>query len=367
MKIKAIRSHLLEKKLEKGMRISRGGFTVRHHCIVEVITDEGVVGLGEGIGTAKLIHAILPVISEWVIGKDPTDIEQIRKHLFENQVYFELKGSVVCAASAIEMACWDILGKIKNVPVWKLLNSKKIKNELALYASNVYWEESPSDMVTQVEEILKQGIKTIKAHIGAAPPDKEQPRIEAMLASLKNTGQLMLDLNAGYDFEAAQNAFKLWDKYDLYWIEEPLSPFEQHRNKELKKLGRHKIAGGENEFRLAGFSEAINKNCFDYVMPDLGRAGGLIESKNICELAIRNGLIASPHCYSSGVLLAATIHMMAATEKVDLLEWDASNNAVYHDFFVTPLEVQNGLVKIPENPGFGIELSQSILKHFKIA
>ena len=103
------------------MHISRGGFNVRNHTLVEVRTDEGITGLGEGIGNAHLVKAILEgQMCDLAIGLDPFNIEMVRKTLIDSQVYFERKGSAICAASAIEMACWDIKGKALNVPVDQL-------------------------------------------------------------------------------------------------------------------------------------------------------------------------------------------------------------------------------------------------------
>ena len=111
MKIKEIRVHLLQKKLSSSMRISRGGFDVRHHLIVEVVTDEGISGLGEGVGDARLIQQILlGSMIEQALGLDPMNVEAVRRKLIDSGVYMEQKGSVICAASAIEMACWDIKG-----------------------------------------------------------------------------------------------------------------------------------------------------------------------------------------------------------------------------------------------------------------
>ena len=121
MKITEIRVFLLQKKLSSPMRISRGGFTIRTHAIVELHTDEGITGLGEGIGSARLVKAILEgQMADLAIGLDPFNIERVRQQLMDSQVYFERKGSGICAASAIEMACWDIKGKALNVPVYQL-------------------------------------------------------------------------------------------------------------------------------------------------------------------------------------------------------------------------------------------------------
>ena len=138
MKISSIRVFLLQKKLSSTMRISRGGFDVRNHTIVEVHTDEGITGLGEGVGNAHLVKAILEgQMGKLALGLDPFNIEKVRNTLIDSQVYFERMGSAICAASAIEMACWDIKGKALNVPVYQLLGGL-YQEQLETYASDVY-------------------------------------------------------------------------------------------------------------------------------------------------------------------------------------------------------------------------------------
>ena len=107
------------------MQISRGGFAVRNHTLVRVHTDSGISGLGEGVGNAQLVKAILKEqICDLAIGQDPFNIEALRQKLLDSQVYFERQGSAICAASAIEMACWDIKGKALNMPLYKLLGGQ---------------------------------------------------------------------------------------------------------------------------------------------------------------------------------------------------------------------------------------------------
>jgi L-alanine-DL-glutamate epimerase-like enolase superfamily enzyme len=366
MKIIKIQVYLLQKKLSSSMAISRGGFNVRSHAIVEVVTDQGVTGLGEGVGDTVLIKEIIESrLANRVIGLDPMNIEKMREALIDSQVYFELKGSVICAASAIEMACWDIKGKALGVPVYQLLGGLHHAT-LDTYASDVYWEESSLDMARNAERILALGFKNIKAHLGCRPPRDETQRVSALRAAVGDDAKLMIDLNAGYTRLAAAEASRLWEQFQLYWLEEPLHPAQLDAMADLRRQMAMPLACGENEFRLSGFKQLFDKHAVDVAMPDIGRAGGIQETKNISVLAEAYGITISPHNFSSGILLAATIQLMASTSNAALLEYDSSGNAVYQDLLVEPLEIKDGRVTVPHHPGLGVHLPTHILKQYAV-
>ena len=348
------------------MRISRGGFDIRNHAIVEVLTDKGVTGLGEGAGDARLIKQILEgSLVDQAIGLNPLNIESIRKRLIDSHVYFERKGSVICAASAIEMACWDIKGKAMQVPVFQLLGGL-FRDKIEAYASDVYWEENPRDMADNASRILDLGFRRIKAHLGCEPPRIDLERVEALRNAVGPDVELMIDLNAGYTGMEASQAARLWEPLDIYWLEEPVRPDQVDVLADLRNRFSIPIAAGENEFRLQGFKDLFDKKAVDVAMPDIGRVGGIQETRNICALAEAFGIPVSPHNYSSGVLLAATTHLMASIPNAHLLEIDTSDNAIYHEFLVEPLQIEDGYAKVPETPGLGVELNEDILKKYSI-
>lgn len=346
------------------MRISRGGFNKRNHAIVQIETDEGLTGLGEGVGTAAYVKAIIDAhMGEMARGLDPCDIENLRERLLDSEVYFERMGSAICAASAIEMACWDIKGKALGVPVYQLFGGK-CRDELELYASNVYWVEDDREMAKCAEDILSQGITTIKAHLGWQGPDEDAKKVALLRDVIGKDARLMIDLNAGYSYADALRAADIWSKYDLFWLEEPLNPNHARRQAELKRHTSIPIACGENEFQIFGFKDLFEKEAVDIAMPDIGRAGGIQETYNICSLAEGFGVQVSPHNYSSGVLLAATMHLMAALPNTFLLEYDASTNAVYYDFFSEKPAIKDGKIQIPNKPGLGVELPKEVLDKY---
>ena len=366
MKIKEIRAHLLQKNLTSSMKISRGGFEIRRHMIVEVVTDEGITGLGEGVGNARLIQQILQgFMIEQALGLDPMNIEAVRSKLIDSQVYMEQKGSVICAASAIEMACWDIKGKALNVPVFQLLGGL-YRNKIEAYASDIYWEEDPKKMGENASRIKSFGYGAIKAHLGCKSPREDTSRIQALRDAIGLDIDLMIDLNGGYNRLQAFQVAKLWEPFNLYWLEEPVNPNQIDCLADLRSRTSVPIAAGENEFRVHGFKQLFDKNAVDVAMPDIGRVGGMQETRNICALAEANGILVSPHNFSSGVLLGATIQLMASVPNTYLLEIDTSENAIYQELLIEPLQIEGGFVSVPKFPGLGVELSEEVLKKYSV-
>lgn len=367
MKIAAVETILLRKPLSSTMRISRGGFRERVHALVRVTTDSGLTGLGEGVGNADMVRAIVDgSMGPKCIGRDPMCIESLRKFLTDGNVYFERKGSAVCAASAIEMACWDIKGKALGVPVYDLMGGK-CRDTLEAYASDIYWEEDPADMGRRARSIVDKGFKAVKAHLGCRPAREDAARVAALREGIGSGTRLMIDLNAGYGNLDAAEAAVAWGGFDLMWLEEPVHPDQVGLMSDLRRKAAMPLAAGENEFGLQGFKELFDARAVDVAMPDLGRAGGILECRNICALAEAYGIMVSPHNFSSGVLLAATIQLMACASNTRWLEIDSSDNPVYEELLIEPLRYADGAVLIPDHPGLGVVLREETLRKYAVA
>jgi L-alanine-DL-glutamate epimerase-like enolase superfamily enzyme len=331
-----------------------------------VSTDSGITGLGEGVGNAALVKAIVEgQMGGIAVGSDPFNIEGMRHKLMESQVYYERQGSAICAASAIEMACWDIKGKALNVPVYELLGGR-CQSQLKAYASDIYWEENLQDMARNAARIVKKGFRSIKAHLGYGTPREDLKRVKILRDTVGQDVDIMIDLNAGYSALDAYEAARRWEEFGLTWLEEPLNPEHIEALRDFRSRTTIPVASGENEFRIYGFKRLLECNAIDVAMPDIGRVGGLQEAKRICQLAEAYGVLVSPHNFSSGILLAATIHLMASTPNARLLECDTSDNSIYQDLLVAPLEMRGGVVIIPECQGLGVELRDDVLERFAV-
>jgi D-galactarolactone cycloisomerase len=153
--------------------------------------------------------------------------------------------------------------------------------------------------------------------------------------------------------------------FDPFWFEEPIAPADYEGHAWLRKQLPTPIAAGENLYTVYGFAPMFAAGGCDYIMPDILRCGGIRQTRLICEAAERAGVIATPHNYSSGVGLAATLHLMAAVPQTQLLEFDTSGTSIYEEMFVEPLECKDGRVRVPTAPGLGVALTDEIIAKYR--
>jgi L-alanine-DL-glutamate epimerase-like enolase superfamily enzyme len=366
MKITDVKVHVLAKECATPLHASRGFGSHRFHAIVEVETDEGISGLGEGIGNAALVKSVVDAgLRNLAIGIDPFDVAAIYEKLARGTVYWEHKGSVVCAASGIETACWDIMGKALDLPVHKLLGGR-LHDKVRAYASDLFWEEDPASMAQRAASYVEQGFDLVKTHLGVLCPAEEEVRVRAMREAIGPDAGLMIDINCGYDLGDAVEAVKRWGEYDPFWIEEPLFPMDLEGLANLRSMTDIPFSCGENEFGVHGFKQLMDTRALAYIMPDIGRVGGILETKKIAGLAEAYGVVVSPHNYASGVLLAATLHLMASTPNAKLLELDPTGDSVYEELLVEPLERDGPWVRIPDAPGLGVELTDEVRERYRV-
>jgi len=364
MKITDVKVHVLVKKTATRIYSSRGSRDFRSHAIVEVETDEGISGLGEGIGNPPLIKSVIETsLRDSAIGLDPFNVATVYDKLARGTSYWEHKGSVVCAASAIETACWDIMRKALDVPVYKLLGGR-FHEKVRAYASDLWWEEDAASMAKKAASFVEQGFDIVKTHLARLSPAEDEARVKAIREAVGPDVGFMIDINCGYDLGDAMEAMKRWGEYDLFWIEEPLVPMDLDGLASLDAMTDIPLACGENEFGIHGFKQLLETGAVTYVMPDIGRAGGILETKKIAGLAEAFGVVVSLHNYASGVLLAATLHLMASTPNTKLLEYDPTGDLVYEELLAEPLEWDGAWVRVPEGPGLGVVLRDEVREKY---
>jgi L-alanine-DL-glutamate epimerase-like enolase superfamily enzyme len=365
MKITSIRTIPLRRALAPPQRNSLDVRNERRFTFVIVETDAGIRGLGDAFGNAALMEPIVERrIAKAAVGLDPFDIRGLWRKLFESSPFWETGGSVVCAISAVEVACWDIQGKARGVPVSELLGGAK-RNTVEAYASDLHWDD-PRAMAETAQTYADAGYRWVKTHIGAAgEADADLARLEAVRRAIGPDIGLMIDINTAFDYETALAEGHRYLPFEPFWYEEPICPIDYEGHARLRRELPTPVATGENLYTLYGFAPLFACGGCDWAMPDILRCGGIRQARLICEEAERQGVTASPHNYSSGVGLAATLHLMAALPQTRLLEYDTTGTAIYEELFVEPLEVKDGFVRVPTAPGLGVELTDGIIAKYR--
>lgn len=363
MKITDIRTMQLVRTLPRPLRNSKGMNKQRFFTFVIVETDSGLTGLGDAFGDAVLMEFIIEHrLKPMAVGLDPCDIETLWNKLYVGRAFWEVGGSVVVGISAIEVACWDIRGKAEKIPVSELLGGAE-RGWIEAYASDLHWDD-PEYMATLAKNYVDAGFRWVKTHIGAEP-DRDLIRLEAIRRAIGPKIGLMIDINTGFDRQTALEQGRKQAAFGPFWFEEPIPPMDYEGHAWLRKQLPMPITAGENLYTTYGFEPMFASNGCDYIMPDILRCGGLQQTKLICESAKRYGVIATPHNFSSGVGLAATLHLMAAMPDTQLLEFDPTGTAIYEELFIEPLLVKDGRVRIPTTPGLGVRLTDEIVAKYK--
>lgn len=364
MRITDIEVALLKKPMPRPLVVSRGAMSARTALLVLVHTDAGITGLGESVGDAAgVVPIILEQLAPLLRGEDPFDIERLWERMYASRIYWDLKGALVVAMSGIDLALWDIKGKALGAPVYQLLGGA-CRERIRAYASDLFWDE-PEVMAAAAARYVAEGFRIVKTHIGK-DPEGDIVRLKAIRQAIGDDVGLMIDINCGYDRPTAVRMGKRFEEFDPFWYEEPLRPHDVGGYRELRSRLGIPIAIGENEFTKHGFLELFQHGAVDYVMPDAARAGGITETKKISGMAEAFGLVVTPHNFSSGVLLAATLHLMASTPNADLLEFDVTGTGIYEELLVEPLKIEAGFVSVPKGPGLGVVLRDEVRARYAV-
>jgi L-alanine-DL-glutamate epimerase-like enolase superfamily enzyme len=364
VKITDIETFVLEKPLPRPLANSKDTRARYRTAIVRVQTDAGIYGLGEANTDAGAVAGVIAGLKPRIIGLDAFATELVWQRCFAGSARWDAAGLPVAALSAIDVALWDIKGKALGVPVYQLLGGP-VRDRIEAYASDLHWQEDPDDMARLAASFVERGFRTVKTHVGRDPTDDVR-RVRALREAIGPDTALMVDINTAFDRPTAiQFGHRIAD-LGVYWYEEPLPPHDLAGHALVRATTGLLIATGENEYTKHGFQALFAAGAVDFAMPDVARCGGLTEMKKICALAQAHHVTVSPHNYSSGVCLAATLHLMASTPGTELLEYDTVDASISREFFVEPPAEHDGHVSVPQTPGLGVLLTDALLQKYRV-
>lgn len=357
----------LEVETAEPRGLSRGReMDTRAASLVVVETDTGLRGIGEGVGPDP--YAVEAFVEESyrpkLVGEDPLDRERLWREMLVEDVYWDRKGQGVAAASGVDIALWDLAGKYYDTPVHRLLGGPVTDTDtVTAYASDLFWDD-PDVMAERAAEYIADGFPAVKTHLGRGR-EADEKRVAAIRDAVGDA-HVMVDMNCGYDRPEALRVGRMLEGYDIYWYEEPLSPYDTDGLAALRRKLDVPIATGENEFTKWGFRELFAADAVDYAMPDVMRCGGITEAQKVCALAEAFDVTVAPHNFATGVGLAATLQVIAASPACEWLEFDVTGFPLYEAFLGNDLELDDGQVTIPTATGLGVELPEEVLADYGI-
>ncbi|MFW7342034.1 mandelate racemase/muconate lactonizing enzyme family protein [Pollutimonas sp. H1-120] len=376
--IKKVTCHVVSAPVERPFTSSRGWlYKTRGSCIVEIETQDGMVGWGECYGPAHVSRAFIDTqFGPRIIGRDAFDVEVIWEDLYNRIKDYGSSGMAIAAISGIDIALWDIIGKSCGKPVHKLIGGA-FRDKVQAYATGLYFIDMDRLIEEAVEEAqgyVEEGFAAIKMKIGLGSPKLDIARVEAVRKAIGDDVRLMVDANHCFTVPAAIRLGRELEKLDVEWFEEPISPEDLDGYVEVTRALDMAVAGGENEYTRWGFRDIVTRKAMDIVQPDVCAAGGFSECRKIAALATAHGVECVPHAWGSVIGVAATLHFIAALPDQPpsfrpmppLFEFEQCENPFRDHLATEPIVQHKGVVAIPTGAGLGIEIDRGVLAKYSV-
>jgi len=351
---------------------------LRHLCLVKITTDDGVVGWGEAITqfpeASLATKAIIEGMAERVIGADPLDTYAIWQSLRDKAWWYGYNGGIASfAISAIDVALWDIKGKLLGTPVVRLLGGAVHEKLPAIASCHAHYEDI-GRMVEEAQQWLATGLRGVKVGFGKRgnarlgyEHDRDVEYMRRMREGLGGATQIMIDCGWAikWDVMTAVRRVRAFEDYDLTWIEEPLGAWDPEGYANLRGKTTTLIAYGEREWNLEGYERILQTGTVDVVGVDPGRAEGITGFKKVADRIEYHRRQANAHAWSSAITTAASLAISFSSPACKLFELKPLRNPMQHDLVTRPFEHVNGWAVPPQGPGLGIEVIEEVVDRYR--
>lgn len=386
MKITRVTSHVLSYDLDEELGYSQQYYTRRTAHLVEVETDEGITGWGECFGPGPVALGnktiVEQVLAPMVMGRDPLAREAIWAHCYNMLRDHGQKGMPIQALSGLDIALWDIAGKVTGLPLYRLLGGPT-RERLSVYGYGMMLQRKP-DLADSFREeaarIRDMGFAATKMKVGLGVAED----IKLATAVREGVGdgfRFAVDANHCYTvMDALQVGYAL-DELGVYWFEEPVAPEDRAGYRELRAKLRTTISGGEAEFTRWGWRDLLDARAVGLAQPEVCGLGGISEYLKVVALCHAHLIPVINHVWGSAVAVATNMHLLAAMAPMPgglhpwepMLEFDTTPNKFRDALPEQPLNIQaqvkasGGTVGLPSGPGIGVTPDRDFINHYKIA
>ncbi len=387
MKITKITSHVLQYNLPELLGYSQQYYAKRSAHLVEVETDEGVTGWGECFGPGNVAIAnktiVERVIQPMILGDDPIDRDVIWHKVYNLLRDHGQKGMPMQSLSGVDIALWDIAGKVAGLPIHKLIGGAH-RSDVAVYGYGMMLRPEPAnELAARFEDeaaaIRGMGFAAAKMKVGLGPKG-DVTLAQAVRKGVGDDFPFMADANHCYTTSDAFYVGRAFGELEAYWFEEPIAPEDLDGYRELRAGLDVNISGGEAEFNRWGWRSLLEARGLDIAQPEVCALGGISEYLRVLALCHAHFTPVINHVWGSAIAVATNLHLLAAMPPLPgglfpwepMLEFDTTDNKFRDNLLMNPLNIQaqvkenGGRVSIPQGPGLGVEPDREFIRHYEI-
>jgi D-galactarolactone cycloisomerase len=341
------------------------------HTIIEVITDDGLVGIGSAMTSAALVGAAVQLLRPLLIGERADEPARVSEKLRQHTFWQGRGGAVEHAISGIDIALWDLFGKICRQPVARLLGGI-YRDRIKPYGSLLF--DEPDRLREKLRQATSRGFKAIK--LGWKPFGRRDAKFDELLVrtARETVGpavELMVDAGGSdafwpHGYKWALRTAQMLAEYEVVWFEEALPPDDLTGYVELRRQSPVPIATGEVLTRRQSFWPFLQNHAVDVIQPDCTKCGGLTEAWRIGWMAYEHNIQLVPHGWNTAIGLATDLHLTAALPVARYVEF-LTPSPYIDRLITTPLRPDaEGFLHLPTGPGLGVELDRDALKEFTL-
>ena len=343
--------------------------------IIRIRTDDGLEGIGEADASPEVVKSIIDApfshtiacgLREILIGEDPLDTDRIWSKMYRRTMYYGRRGVVITAMAGVDLALWDLKGKLFNQPVWRLLGGR-YHDRIPAYASILFGRDG-SETREIAQRWREAGYGAIK--FGWEPMgESEALDIELVRGGREGIGgdnTLLIDAGCVWDSRTALRRAEAFNDYGIGWLEEPLEQDDIDGYVWLRDRSPVLIAAGEGECGRAAFRPWIDRHALDIYQVDLAR-NGFTEAAYIRQRVEEIGARVCNHCYKTPISVAACLHWISTSKSAFIFEDCVEDSPLRHELTHEKLQAVDGRIAVPDGPGLGITLNERFVERFLVS
>jgi L-alanine-DL-glutamate epimerase-like enolase superfamily enzyme len=353
---------------------------IRHITLVRLETHGGAVGWGEAItGTDDASLAMKVIVDRGfaprLMGRDPRDVEAVWSEFRETTYWTGNGGIVTFAISAIDMAMWDLAGRIAGLPVHRLLGGKR-RDRVRAASSVIFDTADLPGIGRQFAALRARGYQVLKGGWGhdlsiafGRDPKRDLAIVRTVREAVGDDAEIIVDVAAGSGWTASHaiTMAHAFAPYHLYWLEDALAEGDLAGWQRLRAATATPLCTGEKGWTVPHFRGLIDSGALDVVMIDPGRAEGITGTKKVIDLAADAGISWNAHSWSSAINTAASLHLAAASGNVLLLELKPEPSPMQHELVSDPIEMKDGWIEVRDAPGLGVTVDEAAVRRYGFA